>query len=73
MKVNMVKSSNIFAVSYSRKSRTMTVVFRSGLSVYNYFDVSQNVYIKILKAEHPGIILNEIVKGKYKYVRVPNE
>jgi hypothetical protein len=73
MKINLVKSSNVLGLSYSRKTRVMTVVFRSGLSMYRYYDVPFNTYVKVLKSSSIGKSLNTLIKGTYTYERVTNE
>jgi hypothetical protein len=72
MKVNIVKSSNIFAVSYSRKARVMTIVFRSGLTTYQYSEVPQHVYNKVLRAVSVGQAFNQLIKNKFSYSKVEN-
>jgi hypothetical protein len=73
MKINLVKSSNVLGLSYSRKSRVMTVVFRSGLSMYQYFEVPQHIYVKVLRSSSIGKSLNTLIKGSYSYERITDE
>jgi hypothetical protein len=70
MKVNLVKSSNIFAIAYSRKNKIMTIVFRSGLTTYQYSDVPQHVYNKVLRAGSVGQSFNTLIKNKFSYSKV---
>jgi len=79
MKINLVKSSNVLGLSYSRKSQIMTVVFRFvkdkqiTLSVYQYFGVPQHIYVRVLRAESVGKTFNSLVKNKFNYNKVTNE
>jgi hypothetical protein len=79
MKINLVKSSNVLGLSYSRKSQIMTVVFKYikdkhiTLSIYQYFEVPQHIYVRVLKADSVGTSLNTLIKGTYTYERVADE
>jgi KTSC domain len=70
MKLNIVQSSNVLGLSYNRKRRVMSVMFRNNLSVYEYRDVPQHVYTKVLRSNSVGQTLNSEIKGKYAYTKV---
>jgi len=64
-----VSSSNVAAVGYDSETQTLEIEFNNG-GVYQYFDVSQNIYEALISAESVGKFLNGHIKGYYRYARV---
>lgn len=64
-----VASSNIAAVGYDSATETLEVEFLSG-SVYQYYNVPQNMYDQLMSAGSKGRFLNTYIKNGYPYSRV---
>lgn len=64
-----VTSSNVASVGYDEDSSTLEVEFNNG-AVYQYFDVSQNVFQELIHADSVGGYLAAHVKGVYRYSKV---
>lgn len=64
-----VVSTNVVAVGYDLKSRTLEVEFKAG-TVYQYFDVPEAEYRCLLGADSVGRYLNQNIKGSYRYVQI---
>ncbi|UFX49454.1 KTSC domain-containing protein (plasmid) [Bradyrhizobium sp. 41S5] len=62
-------SSNIAEVGYDPNSRILEVQFKTG-AVYQYFDISQQVYDELMRASSIGGYVNSNVKGHYRYARI---
>lgn len=69
MKMTHVDSSNVEAVGYDEDSSTMQVEFKNG-TMYQYFDVPENVFIGLRDADSVGGYLAASVKGAYRYSKV---
>ena len=64
-----VKSSNLHSVGYDRDLKVLQVEFRSG-GVYQYYDVPENIYFELLKAESKGRYLNSQIAFRFRYESV---
>lgn len=64
-----VASSNISAIGYNQATETLEVEFLSG-SVYQYYNVPQNIYDQLMAAGSKGRFLNAYIKNAYPYSRV---
>jgi KTSC domain len=64
-----VASSNIASVGYDPDTETLEVEFLNG-SIYQYFNVPQNMYDKMMKDGSKGRFLNTYIKNAYPYSRV---
>lgn len=64
-----VQSSNIAAIGYDYISLTLEVEFLNN-SIYQYFDVPQNVYDDLMKASSHGQYLAKYIKGFFRYSKV---
>lgn len=64
-----VASSNISEIGYDPMSETLEVMFTNG-SVYQYYNVSQNLFDQIMQAPSKGQFLNTYIKNAYPYSRV---
>lgn len=64
-----VDSSNVASIGYDAATMTLEVEFQGG-SVYQYFDVPQNVYDAFVSCESKGGFLHQNIKGVFRYARV---
>ena len=64
-----VSSSNVASVGYYEDSQTLEVEFLNG-SVYQYFDVPEQIYIGLRDADSVGGYLAANIKGVYRYSKV---
>lgn len=64
-----VRSSNIRAIGYDEETATLVVQFLDG-SVYNYYEVDEEVYHQMLIAPSKGKFLWREVRDVYEYERV---
>jgi len=64
-----VSSSNVATVGYDSETQTLEIEFNNG-GVYQYFDVSQDIYEALISADSVGKFLNANIKGYYRYARV---
>ncbi len=69
MKREHVTSSNIESIGYDPKSQTLELEFLNG-SIYQYFDVPQNIYDEIMGADSHGKYLAANIKGHFRYSKV---
>ena len=64
-----VASSNIAAIGYDPTTETLEVEFLSG-SVYQYYNVPENMYDQLMKDGSKGRFLHTYIKNAYPYSRV---
>ncbi|MEP1150905.1 MAG: KTSC domain-containing protein [Balneola sp.] len=64
-----VDSSNIASIGYDDATQTLEIEFLNG-SVYQYFDVPQQVYNELMGQGSKGQYLARNIKGNYRYTRV---
>ena len=64
-----VTSSNIASIGYDQKSETLEVEFLSG-TIYQYFNVPENLYDRLMAEGSKGRFLNAYIKNAYPYSRV---
>lgn len=64
-----VASSNIVSIGYDTDTETLEVEFLSG-TIYQYFNVPQNMYDQLNQAGSKGRFLNTYIKKAYPYSRV---
>ena len=57
-----VQSSNIASIGYDKESKTLEIEFLNG-GIYQYNDVSENIYKRLMSAES---------KGKFFITRIRN-
>ena len=69
MEMTHVDSSNVEAVGYDEDSSTLQVAFKNG-TMYQYFDVPENVFIALRDADSVGGYLAARIKGTYRYSKV---
>lgn len=64
-----VSSSNIASIGYDDNSQTLEIEFLNA-TVYQYFDVPNNVYSDLMSANSHGQYLAQNIKGIYRYTKV---
>lgn len=64
-----VSSSNISSVGYDPAAETLEVEFVNG-SIYQYFNVPENMYEQLMKESSKGRFLNAYIRNSYPYTRV---
>ena len=64
-----VASSNLASVGYDPATETLEVEFLNG-SIYQYFNVPQNLYDQLMRAGSKGRFLNTYIKNAYPFSRV---
>ncbi len=69
MQKDPVASSNLASVGYSRETETLEIEFLSG-SVYQYYNVPENIYNELMRAGSKGQFLHAYIKNAYPYSRV---
>ena len=69
MRRNSVASSNIASIGYDANTETLEVEFLNG-SVYQYYNVPQNMYDQLIAEGSKGRFLNFYIKNSYPYSRV---
>jgi hypothetical protein len=65
---NFYDSSTVKASTYEFESKTLHVVFEH--TTYRYAQVPQEIYQEFATATSQGIALNELIKGKFDYVKL---
>lgn len=63
-----VTSSNIASIGYDPDSLTLEIEFKNG-SIYQYFDVPQNVFDAFRTADSKGSFLASQIKGNFRFAR----
>jgi len=69
MQMINVDSTNVASVGYDEDSSTLQIAFKNG-TMYQYFDVPENVFIGLRDADSVGGYLAANIKGTYRYSKV---
>ena len=69
MQRDSVASSNVASLGYDPTTETLEVEFLSG-SVYQYYNVPENIYDQMKRSASKGRFLHIYVKNAYPYSRV---
>lgn len=64
-----VESSDIVAIGYDEKSRTLEIEFKEN-RVYQYTEVEPDIYVRFMKADSYGTYFYAFVNGHYRYKRI---
>ena len=64
-----VQSSNVAEIGYDVASATLEVAFRNG-SAYQYFDVPENTYQELMRADSIGSYFNRQIKNHYRSTKI---
>ena len=62
-------STVIRSIEYNPATAVLTIVFVTG-SVYEYYEVPQEVYEQFKSYREKGVFYNGHIKNKYRFVRV---
>lgn len=60
-----VSSSNIRSIGYDPKSQILEVEFLNG-GIYQYHDVPESVYERLMSASSKGRFFTDHIRGKYR-------
>ena len=69
MQREYVASSNINSIGYDEGSQTLEVEFLNG-SIYQYYNVPQNIHEQLMQAGSKGKFLNTYIRNAYPYSRI---
>lgn len=61
-----VDSSNLASIGYDAENEILEVEFKHG-GVYQYFDVPENVYEELMKADSHGVYFSANIRNDYEY------
>ncbi|NUA25986.1 helicase HerA domain-containing protein [Cupriavidus basilensis] len=64
-----VGSSTVASIGYDEPAQTLEVEFLSG-SVYQYYNVTQEMYTSLMHSPSKGQFLHQYIKNAYAYARV---
>jgi len=64
-----VTSSNVASVGYDRDLQILEIEFLHG-SIYQYFNVTEDVWEQLISASSKGRFLNQQIKPFYAYQKV---
>lgn len=64
-----VLSSHISEIGYDEQTRVLRVVFNDG-SMYDYDDVSKEIFTGLRQASSAGRYFKNYVKERYRFVRI---
>lgn len=64
-----VNSSNIESIGYDATSMVLEVKFLSG-SLYQYFDITEAIYLSLINASSIGSYLQRIIVKNYRYSKI---
>lgn len=69
MRRRSVASTNLGAVGYDAKTRTLEIEFLSG-RVYQYHGVPQNMHDQLMQAPSKGRFFNTYIRDSYPFSRM---
>ncbi|WP_207510370.1 KTSC domain-containing protein [Longitalea luteola] len=62
-------SATVAKIGYERSNASLEVEFHNG-TVYQYFDVPEQIWEAFKASSSKGQFLNDIIKGQFRYSRV---
>jgi hypothetical protein len=68
MRMQPIDSSAISAVGYDDRQQVLRVTYRNG-GTYDYLDVPQTEFDRLMAAESRGEYMNKVIKPKYEGIR----
>jgi len=71
MESKLVSSSNLRSVGYDLKSGTLEIKFHES-GIYQYFNVPESIYNKLMEAHSKGAFFDEHIKPKFSYRKILN-
>ncbi len=69
MEREYVASSNVLSIGYDAAAQTLEVEFRNG-SVYQYYNVPENIHEEFMRAPSKGQFINYQIKNAYPFSRI---
>lgn len=69
MERTVVESANLASIGFDQGSSTLEIEFRDG-SVYQYYDVPENVYDDLMRAGSKGRYFHKNIRHVYRYMRL---
>ena len=69
MKRIEVDSSNLASAGYDAKKKILEIEFNHG-GIYQYFDVPENVYKKLMNADSHGKYFVYNIKDDFEYIKI---
>ena len=67
-----VSSSNLNSIGYDVKTRTLEIQFNEG-SIYQYYQVPQEIYAGLMKAESHGQYFSAVIRGAFQSSKIGYE
>jgi KTSC domain len=67
-----VESTSLASMGFAKEARVLEIEFRSG-AIYRYFDVPQNVFEELKRAQSIGRYFAQSIRGKYEFQRVARD
>lgn len=64
-----ISSANLNSASYNTETKVLTIIFNNG-SIYEYYDVSWQVFTKFRMSESQGKFFNKNISRTYKYKKI---
>lgn len=68
MEMIPVLSSNLSAVGYDSDTHTLRIQFHNG--TYDYYNVPEKIYLRLMRAASKGEYHAEFIKHSYNYQRI---
>jgi hypothetical protein len=72
IKRTAVSSSTLNSVGYDLLTKTLEIQFNDG-SVYQYYQVPQETYVSLMKAESHGKYFYAVIRNEFRYKKVGYE
>lgn len=66
----VVISSNVASIGYDPMNHILEVEFKTDGSIYNYYDVPEDVHIRIMASPSIGKAIFALRNDKYKFKKV---
>jgi len=64
-----VHSTNIRSIGFNANTSTLEIEFKSG-SIYQYLNVPESEFEKLINAASKGRYLNQNIKDRYQYIQI---
>lgn len=69
MERELVSSSNLVSVGYDKDSETLEVEFKGG-TVYQYFDVPEDEYNRLMSASSQGVYFSANIRDSFDFKKL---
>jgi len=71
MERKLVSSSNLHSVGYDITTSTLEIKFHKS-GVYQYFNVPENIYVRLMSASSKGGFFDSHIKERFRYRKISN-